>query len=643
MEPSPSGSIFLDKESRKSMNIMKDATSRASPGTTPVGIVDKLSRMSPPPTYHHRMTAQVLLQRSMERASYNRAEHLSTPRPLYHPQSQPKFLDREKFLERQTSDQFCIMNLLDPKTFQDGDSVSDNSLHLETMLYERGISAVERENRSSTSPQDSFHESADAFPSLFQKSTEQVCDKKLEEEVMGSLSNLLPDPDLSFFLNVTENQFLPTQGESERKSKREKKEKRDRKERKERKGTKKKKSKEKKTESVEGHTSTSASIFSEKTRHVDDKSMLSLPLEDLRKSERARKKSSKLSKSLPVLELDHGLELVKQHSRTKRKTSRRRRSDGDDHDTSQSVGSGTTESWRKFTKHEIRKISDRALVQVKTTKLEASEFEDNFSESCWSDDDNNESIMDSDSGDVCASQISMVKQCLSPGADNGSSVRRQPSIRDELRSPYRCVPLPRHGSLDQSAHSTLSAKSQEIIDLRISPSRVPSRSALSMPQSLGPSSYSPSSDASHGSVGTGMSASIATRSIKSRDGSHQRSGFMRESISETTVTTVETSGHGDGGQQAVKTPIEASQVSQTVESINLSQNVSYDFDLTHCGKIDQELNEPCPECVGGISTRATRPFSFRSPGFLSRSPFRGARLLALPKIRLCRKKNRKNG
>jgi hypothetical protein len=98
----------------------------------------------------------------------------------------PTFLDRERFLARQVSDKFCIMNLLDPRTFYDDNDAVGRAAQREVSV---GTEDNHQESTRISSLQASWHESSNAFPSVFQRS-ERESSGILEDEVKHVLAAL---------------------------------------------------------------------------------------------------------------------------------------------------------------------------------------------------------------------------------------------------------------------------------------------------------------------------------------------------------------------------------------------------------------------------------------------------------------------
>jgi hypothetical protein len=89
----------------------------------------------------------------------------------------PKFLDRQRFLERQTSNNFCIMQLLDPSTFHDDSH--------DRTLQPQPATAVEEPKEKSDN----------AFPSVFQRGEGEGGDVMIGEvnQVLPAMSTNIDD------------------------------------------------------------------------------------------------------------------------------------------------------------------------------------------------------------------------------------------------------------------------------------------------------------------------------------------------------------------------------------------------------------------------------------------------------------------
>jgi hypothetical protein len=498
--------------------------------------------------------------------------------------NQPKFLDRATFLARQTSERFSIMNLLDPSAFHDKDKGEMSTGN------ERGLSFREKSEMMGTlgnlgqsttldepresKQQDSLHESAAEFPSFFQTSEVQTFHTALVDEVTTSLCNLMKVADCDVSLPSDSVFIGEDSGKHVKKEKKGKKEKT-----KEKKGKKEKKDKKVKKDKVKRRDNKQSSEVScdesqlesvdplitrtSQPIYDDDKTTTSLQIEDIHPSRRKERKSSKqigstksakaFSQSLPDVQQIHGFIDQSQGSRSRRKASDQSNSAGTNTSPTKSENGIITNQWTPSTEIQ-NNFSALPFVKVKTTKLDASEFEESCAESCWSDDDDDDSAWDSEATDLFAKRPRMGKLNASGLASNASCASLQSDSYAETSGLYRRLPLMQHGTLDnRSNHSSASTgRIQESAPTLNPGARLPrsqvasssqNRQALSLPSALGPRAHSSNSLASSSSAGTGMSTSMADRSIKSRDKSRS-SKSMKKSKYHATIGTADARGNG---------------------------------------------------------------------------------------------------
>ncbi|KAI2498846.1 hypothetical protein MHU86_15647 [Fragilaria crotonensis] len=508
--------------------------------------------------------------------------------------NQPKFLDRATFLARQASDRFSIMNLLDPSAFHDTDkgekpsgnqgglSFRENS-EMKGTLGNLGQSSTLDERLDSTL-QDSFHESAAEFPSFFQTSEVQTFDTDLVDEVTTSLSNLMKVADYDVAVPSDSVLIREERGKRVKKGKKEKKEKKGKKDKKkEKKGKKDKKDKKVKKDKEKGSESKHSSDVScdeshlesvdhlmtrtNQTIHDDDKTTTSLQIEDLRQSRRKERRPSKqvgstksakaFSQSMPNVQQIHGFIDHNQGSRSRRKASDGSNSPGTKPSSTKSVDGIIAKQWTPTIEGQHSNFSALPFVKVKTTKLDASEFEESCAESCWSDDDDDDdSAWDSEATDLFAKRSRAGIFNAGGLTSNASCASYQSDSYAEPTGMNRRVPFMQNGALDDRSIQTSAStgRIQESAPSKmLNPgARIPgshvalcsqNSQALSLPSTLGPRANSSNSLESSTSAGTGMSTSIADRSITSRDKSRS-SKSKKESKYHATLGRVEARGNG---------------------------------------------------------------------------------------------------
>jgi hypothetical protein len=114
------------------------------------------------------------------------------------------FLDRRRFLEKQISDKFCIMQLLDPNTFHDRHRT----------LQRQPVTGEEEHKKKS----------ADDFPSIFQRGEGEGGEVTIDEvnQVLAAMSNMIDDD-----VSIGSEAALDSSKQEKKKTKKHKKHKKD--------------------------------------------------------------------------------------------------------------------------------------------------------------------------------------------------------------------------------------------------------------------------------------------------------------------------------------------------------------------------------------------------------------------------------
>lgn len=398
----------------------------------------------------------------------------------------PTFLDRERFLARQVSDKFCIMNLLDPRTFYD-----DNDVVGQDVQREVSVETTEDHQESTrlSSLQESWHESSNAFPSVFQRS-EYERSGILVDEVQHVLEALPKARDDEAPM-IHETALMAESSRKDKKAKKDKKLKKERKEHKKDKKKKKDKDREGK-KSKEGRTSgqdffepltpspQAAAKGEEQELPTMNASTVDATIEiitnDVSKSRRKDKKSSSrraetnrietFSQSFPgtIKDRKSRSKDSKRQRRLTQETGMRYKQETKP-DSAANIAPDKIWNAPQASSEAIFSARPLALVQVTTTKLDASEFEESGAGNFWVDiahDDTDDSAWDSCTTSLFSKPSKEISRKVGDlSIDARSSISHDNDSKPAISRLHESEPILTFSHMDESGHTSKTSESAQ--------------------------------------------------------------------------------------------------------------------------------------------------------------------------------------